>query len=69
MNMSCLIRFHVNIMTLFKRLLTKEPMSMQKVKMKKCLLHIEYGNNDDGVVSTVCMVFNLFLFFLKIHKS
>jgi hypothetical protein len=63
MNMSCLIRFRANILTLFKRLLTMEQMSMQKVKMKKSLLNVECGNNNDGVVSRVCMVLNLFFIF------
>jgi hypothetical protein len=32
MNMSCLIKFHVDMLTLLKRFLTKE--AMQKVRMK-----------------------------------
>ncbi len=35
MNMRCLFWFHMNMLTLFKILLTKEQMSMQKVKMEK----------------------------------
>jgi hypothetical protein len=34
MNMCCLIRFHVDMLTLFKWLLPKEQMPMQKLKMK-----------------------------------
>jgi hypothetical protein len=63
MNMCCLIWLHVNILTLFKRLLTKEHMSMQKMRMKKCLLHLACENNHDGDISILCMVFNLFISF------
>jgi hypothetical protein len=34
MNMCCVITLHVNMLTLFKKLLTKEPMPMQKVRME-----------------------------------
>jgi hypothetical protein len=37
---------------------------MQKVIMEKCLLYLTYGNNHDGVILILCMVFFLFLFFL-----
>jgi hypothetical protein len=36
-NMCCLIRFHVDILTLFERLLAKEHMLMQKVRRQNCL--------------------------------
>jgi hypothetical protein len=62
--MCCLIWLHVDILTLFKRLLTNEEMPMQKVIMEKCLLYLTYGNNHDGVILILCMVFFLFLFFL-----
>jgi hypothetical protein len=74
MNIYYLFRFHVNILTLVKRLLTKKQMSMQKVTMEKCLLHLTCGNNYDGLTSRLCMVFNfLFISFLgfinhKIYK-
>jgi len=35
MKMCCLINFHADMLTLFKRLLTMEQMSMQKVNMEK----------------------------------
>ncbi len=34
-NMCCLIRLHVDMLTLFKKLLTNEKMSMEKVRMEK----------------------------------
>jgi hypothetical protein len=64
MNMCCLIKLHVDMLTLFKGLLTKEQMSIQKVRMKKKKkLHLACGNNHDGVVSILCMMLNLFLYF------
>lgn len=56
-NICCLIWLHVDILTLFKRLLTDEEMPMQKVIMEKCLLHLTYGNNHNGVILIPCMVF------------
>jgi hypothetical protein len=38
------------MLTLFKRLLTKEHMSMYLVKMGKWFLHLVCENNDDGVI-------------------
>jgi hypothetical protein len=35
-------------------------MSIQKVIMEKCFLHLTYGNKHDGFVSISCMVFNFF---------
>jgi len=61
MNMCCLIKLHVNMLTLFQKILTKEQMSMQKVRMEKCIFHFACENNHDWVVSILCMVFN-FLF-------
>jgi hypothetical protein len=61
MNMCCLIKFHVNMLTSFQKLLTKEQISMQKVRMEKCISHFACENNHDRVVSILCMVFN-FLF-------
>jgi hypothetical protein len=60
MNMCCLIKLHAVMLTLFKGLLTKEQMSIQKVRMEKKKLHLACGNNHDGLVSILCMVLNLF---------
>jgi hypothetical protein len=49
------------MLTLFQKLLTKEQMSMQKVRIEKCIFHFAFENNHDRVVSRLCMVFN-FLF-------
>ncbi len=60
MNMYFLIRLHVNMLRLFKNLLIKEQMSMQKVKLE----------NHDGIVLMLCMMLNLlfsFVFF-RDHK-
>jgi hypothetical protein len=47
-------------------------MSVQKVRMKKCLLHLACGNSQDGVVSILCFTQFLFYFFLfvdyKLYK-
>jgi hypothetical protein len=51
MNMCCLVKLLMNKLTLFKRLLTKENLLMQKTRMKKCLLHLVCENNHDGVIS------------------
>jgi hypothetical protein len=67
-NMSChwhmntyyLFRFHVNVLTFVKRLLTKKNVNA-KGENGKCLLHLTCGNNYDGFTSRLCMVFN-FLF-------
>jgi hypothetical protein len=71
MNIYYLFRFHVNILTFVKKLLTKKQMSMQKMIMEKCLLHLTCGNNYDGFTSGLCMVFNFlytsFLGFIN-HK-
>jgi len=42
-NMCCLIKLYVDMLTLFKRLLTKEHMSMQKVRLRRsfCIQHVE----------------------------
>jgi len=69
MNMCCLIKLHVDILTLFKGLSTNEQMSMQKVKMEKWLLHFTCRNNHDGVVSILCMMFNLLFTFYLFHRS
>ncbi len=37
MSMCYLIKLHVNMLTLFKRLLTKEHMSMQNIRIEKCM--------------------------------
>jgi hypothetical protein len=60
MNMCYLIKLHVDMLTLFKGLLTNEEMSIQKVRMKKIKIHLACGNNHDEVVSILCMVLNLF---------
>ncbi len=62
----------VNMLTLFKRVLTKGQMSMQKVTMKNCLFHSTCGNNHDGIISILCMYISipsslLFLNFMD-HK-
>jgi hypothetical protein len=61
MNMCCPIKLHVDMLTLFKRLITKNCMSMQKVRMENYFLHLTCGNNHDGVCLIWCMVLN-FLF-------
>ncbi len=62
----------VNILTLFKKMLRKGQMSMQKVRMKKCLFHSTCGNNHDGVISILCMYISisssLLLFNFMDHK-
>jgi hypothetical protein len=41
-------------------------MSMQKVKMRKCRLHLTCTNNRDGVFSILCMVLDLlFIYFIS----
>jgi hypothetical protein len=50
----------VDMLALYKRLLIKEQMSIQKVRMKNCLFHLACENYHDGVVSILCIVFNLF---------
>jgi hypothetical protein len=53
-----------------KRLLTKEQMSMQKVRIKKCFLHLTCETNYHGVVLILCMLFNLcFTFFCFINHK
>jgi hypothetical protein len=64
MNMYNLLKLHVDMLTLFKRLLTKEQMSMLKVKMENYMLYLTCENNHDGIVSILCMVF-YFLFFVS----
>jgi len=39
-NMCYLIRLHVDMLTLLKRLLTKEQMLIKKVRMERCLLYL-----------------------------
>jgi hypothetical protein len=65
MNMCCLIRLHVDMLTFFKKLSTKEQMSMQKGTIEICLLYLPCGNNHDGIIPILCMVFNLL--FEEIH--
>jgi hypothetical protein len=48
----------VDMFTLFKRLLMKEQLSIQKVKRKKYFLHLACGNNHDGIFLILCMVLN-----------
>ncbi len=50
----------MDMLALYKRLLIKEQMSIQKVRMKNCLFHLACENYHDGVVSILCIVFNLF---------
>jgi hypothetical protein len=56
--------------TLFKKLLTKEQMSMQIVRMENSLSHL-IVENSYGVILILCMIFNLLfiLFYLYIYKS
>ncbi len=69
MNMCCLIQHHVDMLTLFKILLTKEQMLMQKVRIKKWFLHLTFGKNHDGVISILYMIFNIFFyFFFLFHR-
>jgi hypothetical protein len=56
--MSCLIMLHVDMLTLFKSLLMKEQMSIQKVKTKIYLSYLACGNNHDDVFLILCMVLN-----------
>jgi hypothetical protein len=58
MNMCCLIIFHVNMLILFKRLLTKEWMQC-KHKNGKMLLHLACGSNYNGTI----LILNLFFSF------
>jgi hypothetical protein len=60
MSIGFLVRLHVDLLTLFKRLLTKEQMSMQKVN-GKIHLHLTCGNSHDGIISILFMVLNLFI--------
>jgi hypothetical protein len=57
--MYCLSRLHVNMLRLFKKLLIKKQMSMQKVKFE----------NHDGIVLMLCMMLNLRFFFFFFHRS
>jgi hypothetical protein len=59
MNMCCPIKLHVDMITLFKKLLTQNCMSMQKVRLEKYFSHLACGNNHDGVYLMLCMVLNL----------
>ncbi len=54
----------MNMLKLFIRLLTKEHISIKKVRMEKCYLHLTCENNHDGINLILCMIFNrLFTFF------
>jgi hypothetical protein len=44
------------MLMLSKRLLTKEQMPIQKVRMP---LYLAYLNNCDGIISKLCMALNL----------
>jgi hypothetical protein len=70
MNMCCVFKLHVDMSTLFKRLLTKNQMSMQIVRMEKSLLHLIVENNY-GVILILYMIFNLLfiLFYLYFYRS
>jgi hypothetical protein len=59
-----LIRVDVDMLTLLKRLLTKKQISMQNVRMEKCLLHLACGNNYEGIFFIQCMILNLIFFML-----
>jgi hypothetical protein len=69
-NMCCIFKLHVGMSTLFKKLLTKEQMSMQIVRMENSLSHL-IVENSYGVILILCMIFNLLfiLFYLYIYKS
>jgi hypothetical protein len=70
MSMCCLIKLHVNMLTLFNRLLTKEHISIQKVGMEICYLHLACENNHDGIILILCMIFNhLFIYFCFINHK
>jgi hypothetical protein len=58
------------MLILFNRLLTKEHISIQKVEMEKCYLHLACENNHDEIILILCMIFNhLFTVFCFIdHK-
>jgi hypothetical protein len=58
------VLLHVDMLILVKRLLTKEQMPMQKVRMENCILHLTCENNHDGVVSILCMIVNLLFIYL-----
>jgi hypothetical protein len=61
----------MNKLTLLKRLLIKEHLSMQKTRMKKRLLHLVCENNHDGVISIFMHGIQphyLFLFCFIDHK-
>jgi hypothetical protein len=61
----CLIRLHVHMLALLKKLSTKEHMSMQKVRMLKCFLYLAWENNHDGVI----LIFFFFFLFLIINNK
>jgi len=55
MNMCCLIKLHVDMLILFKRLLTTDV----NAKGKNGKISLACENNNDGVILILCMVHNL----------
>jgi len=53
-----LIRLHVDMLTLFKTMLTKESMPIQKVKMENGFA-LACGNKHDGAILILCIVPNI----------
>ncbi len=58
--MCCVVKLHVDMLTLFKKLLTKEQMTMQKVR-KKMHFYLAYR-----VILILFMVLNPLLYFLQL---
>jgi hypothetical protein len=66
MNMCCLVTFHMNVLTLFKSFLNKGAYVNAEGANEEMLLYLICEDNHDGVISILCMIFNLFFLF---HKS
>ncbi len=67
MKMCYLIKLHINILTLFKKLLAKEQMSICQMKMDTLPLYLACGNNHDGVTLILCLSYLLLFCFID-HK-
>jgi hypothetical protein len=69
MNMCYLIRFYVDMLTLFNILLTNEQIPMSKVSIYgKCLCILECENNHYGVGLILFIVFNLIFTYPNLFK-
>ncbi len=65
--MCCLIKLHVNMLTFFKRLLTKE-YANAKGENEKILLNLECENNRDGIITIIMHDINIYLFIYFVSK-